>query len=79
MVIVEGKGAVLGEESLGVSFVTNEIVCVRGDDVALPKLLWVFSCYIDKTHRVVIFTIVQLSCVVLVFVSSILAKRLTGK
>jgi len=42
--------------------VTNGIICVRVDDVALPKLLWVFSCYIDKAHCAVIFAIAQLSC-----------------
>jgi len=26
---------------------------------------WVFSCYVDKAHHVVIFTIVQLSCIIL--------------
>jgi len=36
---------------------------VRGNDEALPKLLWVFSCYIDKAHCAVIFTIGQLSCI----------------
>jgi len=55
------KGQFLEGESLGLSIVTNWIVCMRGSKVALPKLLWVFSCYIDKVHRVVIFAIAQLS------------------
>ena len=42
MVIIEGEGAVLGGESLGLSIVTSGIVCVRGGDAALPKLLWNF-------------------------------------
>ena len=36
------EGAVLGRESLGLSIVTNRIVCMRGGDAALPKLLWDF-------------------------------------
>ena len=36
------EGAVLGGESLGLSIVTNGIICVRGGDAALPKLLWHF-------------------------------------
>ena len=62
MVIVEGEGAVLGGGKFGLFILTNGIVCVRGNDTALPKLLWVFSCYIDKAHRAVIFVIAQLSC-----------------
>jgi len=56
-----GKGS-FGRGSLGLSNVTNGIICMRVDDVALLKLLWVFSCYIDKAHRAVIFAIAQLSC-----------------
>jgi len=62
VVIVEGEEADLGGESLGLSNVTSGIICVRVDDTALPKLLWVFSCYIDKAHCAVIFAIAQLSC-----------------
>jgi len=36
------EGAVLGVESLGLSIVTNGLVCLRGGDAALPKLLWDF-------------------------------------
>ena len=36
------EGAVLGGESLGLSIVTNGLVCMRGGDAALPKLLWDF-------------------------------------
>ena len=42
MVIVEWEGAVLGGESLGFSIVTDGIVCVRGNDAALHKLLGFF-------------------------------------
>jgi len=35
-----GRGSLGG--SLGPSIVTNGIVCVRGSDAALPKLLWDF-------------------------------------
>jgi len=65
VVIVEGEGAVLGggaRESLGLSIVTSGIVCVMGGEAAFPKLLWVFSCYMDKAHCAAIFAIAQLSC-----------------
>jgi len=48
--IVERKG----------SFVTNEMLCVRGGDAALPKLLWDFfvlpiasvaGCGVDYTAK----------------------------
>ena len=58
--IVEGNGQFLEGESLGLSIVTNGIGCVRGGEAALPKLLWVFSCYIDKAYYVVIFATAQL-------------------
>jgi len=61
-VIVEGKRQVWEGECLGLFNVTNRNICMRVDDAALPKLLWVFSCYIDKAHRAVIFVIAQLSC-----------------
>jgi len=62
-VIVEGEGTVLGGESLGLSIETNGIVCVRGGDAALPKLLWdlLVICTVDKAHRTFIFAITQLS------------------
>jgi len=37
--IVEGEGAVL-VVNVGHPIVTNEILCVRGSDTSLPKLLW---------------------------------------
>jgi len=37
--IVEGEGAVLGV-NMGHPVVTNGILCVRGGDAVLPKLLW---------------------------------------
>ena len=55
-----GRGSFGGGKSG--TFHCNQWDCVRGDDAAVPKLLWVFSCYIDKAHRALIFTIVQLSC-----------------
>ena len=39
--IVEGEGAVL-VVNVGHPIVTNGILCVRGSDAALPKLLWDF-------------------------------------
>jgi len=55
-----GRGSFGGGKSG--TFHCNQWDCVRGDDAAVPKLLWVFSCYIDKAHLTVIFTIVQLFC-----------------
>jgi len=44
------EGAVLGGESLGLFTVTNGIVCMRGGDVAVPKLLWDFL--VIQTRRI---------------------------
>jgi len=41
--IIEGEGAVL-EVNVGHPIVTSGILCMRGGDAALPKLLWDFLC-----------------------------------
>jgi len=47
--IIEGEGAVL-VVNVGHPIVTNEILCVRGSDVALPKLLWDFLLPMLAVH-----------------------------
>ena len=44
VVIVEGEATVMGV-IVGRSIVTNGIVCVRGGDAALPKLLCDFMFF----------------------------------
>jgi len=61
VVIVEGDEAVLGREKFG-TFQYDQWDYLREGRRGSSQITLVFSRYIDKAHRAVIFAIAQLSC-----------------